>query len=306
MLVVFGSINLDLTYEVASLPKPGETIIASDYRIGPGGKGANQALAAARYGAKTALVGHVGDDANGLRVLNNLKKHEVMTSGIAKHEELPTGMAMITVDKNGENQIVVAPGANNEANESQVPSEILRPGNVLLVQMELPLEQTAMVMKKARQHGAKIIFNLAPVQKIPAALLSLVDILVMNELEAIQCQRDFGMTTSGGYAEQAKRLAEKGKLTCIITCGAAGAVAASKDGKVIEVSAPEIGEIVDTTGAGDCFCGTLAASLHEKESLDDAVRASVAAGTLSCTKPGAQDSYPFKDEIQKWRGKIRA
>lgn len=298
MLIVFGSINLDVTYHVKKLPKPGETVISDNFLIGPGGKGANQALAAARMGAKTAIVAKVGDDASGMRVLNNLKKNEVMTSGVAKADELPTGTATIIVDKKGENQIIYSPGANAEASAEQLPGEILNDKNILLVQMELPLEQTVIGIKNARDNGAKVICNMAPVQKLPAVVLKILDYLILNEQEAVDCLQIMKLKADKNPTNQAMTLAKEGNLTCIITLGEKGCVAVTPDEKIVSIQPPAVENTVDTTGAGDCFCGTFAACLHEGMDLKNSLNYATTAATLSCTRPGAQNSYPFLDEIQ--------
>ncbi|MEM8833384.1 MAG: ribokinase, partial [Pseudomonadota bacterium] len=232
MLVVFGSINLDVTYHVKRLPKQGETVIADRYLIGPGGKGANQALAAARMGVKTALVAKTGDDANSVRVLNNLKRNEVMTSGIAKSDELPTGTSTIIVDKNGQNQIVFVPGANDEISAEQLPPEILHDKNILLVQMETPLEETVIGMKTARDSGAKIIMNMAPVKKVPSVVLKLSDYLIVNEIEAEQVIKNAKLEAGKNPTDQAMALAKEGKTTVIITLGEKGCVAVTPEEKI--------------------------------------------------------------------------
>ncbi len=299
MLIVFGSINLDVTYHVKKLPKRGETVISDNFLIGPGGKGANQALAAARMGAKTALVAKTGDDASGMRVINNLKKNEVMTSGIARDEELDTGTSTIIVDQNGENQIIYSPGANAHASAEQLPAEILNDKNMLLVQMELSLEETMIGIKNARDNGAKIICNMAPVQKLPAVVLKILDYLILNEYEAVDCLKTMKLKHDDDPVKQAITLAKEGNLTCIITLGEKGCVAATPDEKTIAIQPPKIEKTYDTTGAGDCFCGTFAACLHEGFDLKRALNYATTAATLSCTRPGAQSSYPYLSDIEQ-------
>ncbi len=299
MLIVFGSINLDVTYHVKKLPKAGQTVISDHFLIGPGGKGANQALASARMGTKTALVGKVGDDASGMRVLNNLKKNEVMTSGVAKADDNTTGTSTIIVDKNGENQIIYSPGANAEVTADQLPGDILHKKNMLLVQMELPLEQTMIGIKNARDNGAKVICNMAPAQKLPAVVLKIIDYLIINEHEAIDCLKSMKLEVDSDPTKQALTLAREGNLTCVITLASKGCVAVTADEKIFVIQPPPIEKPIDTTGAGDCFCGTFAACLHEGFEMKKALQYAVTAATLSCLRPGAQSSYPYMDDIQK-------
>ncbi len=297
MIIVFGSINVDYAARVETLPAPGETVLSPAYDVYAGGKGANQALACARSGVKTALVGKVGDDATATKILNNLRRNEVITSGVGVSDVLPTGMAFVTTEKSGENQIVVCTGANSDVSATQVPDEVLKDGNVLVLQMEVPLEENLTLMRRAREHGVKVVLNLAPAYHISQKALELVDYLIVNESEAHMIAEIVGIGTSSDYLLLAKALAAKSGHTCVVTMGAGGAVACGADGKGWRVPAHPV-EVVDTTGAGDCFCGTFAASIHAKFALGTALRrASVAAG-LSCTKHGAQESYPYIADIE--------
>ncbi len=297
MIVVFGSINVDYSIRVAEFPAAGQTLLSPSYDTSSGGKGANQSLAAARAGVKTALVGKVGDDAMSTKILNNLRRNEVMTTGVATSDYLPTGMAFVMTNPVGENQIVVCSGANMDVSASQVPDEVLKDGNILLLQMEVPLEENLLLMQRAKERDVKIILNLAPAYQISQKALSLVDYLIVNEGEAREIAKVVGIGDSQDYTLLAKVLAQKSGHTCVITLGAQGAIAFGADGKGWSVPALPV-EVMDTTGAGDCFCGTFAAAIHAKFALGTALRrASVAAG-LSCTKKGAQESYPYIAEIE--------
>lgn len=299
MIIVFGAINMDMQMRIKDFPRPGETILAPSYEMSPGGKGANQALAAARGGVKTALVGKVGDDAMATRILNSLRRNEVMTSGVATSDYLPTGMAVIEVNAKGENQIIVALGANGDVTADQVPDEVLKPGNVLLLQMEVSLQENINLMERAKKHGVKIILNLAPAFRLPQKALELVDYLVVNELEARMMAEAIGIPASQDLMMMAKALSAKGKLDCIITLGSNGAIAMDENGTGWRVPAMDLKEVVDTTGAGDCFCGTLAAAIHSKFALASAMRRASVAASLSCMKKGAQESYPYSADIEE-------
>ncbi len=299
MIIVFGSINMDVNMRVKRFPKAGETVLAHSYTMTPGGKGANQALASARIGAKTALVGKVGDDGAGLRILNYLKRHEVMTSGVATSEEMPTGMATVMRDSAGENSIVVASGANAEVNAEQVPSNILGANNVLLCQMELPLEQNALVMKTAHDTGAKVVMNLAPAIAIPKQLLALVDYLIVNQIEAEQLAKTLKIDAQKNTASLAQKLAKQNNVTCIVTMGGKGVVVAEPNGKGFSFPALKIKQVVDTAGAGDCFCGTFTACLHEGRTLMAAVKMATVASGLSCQTKGIMKSYPYLSDIEE-------
>ena len=299
MIIVFGAINMDMHMRVGSFPRPGETILTPSYDMSPGGKGANQALAAARGGVKTALVGKVGDDAMATRILNNLRRNEVMTSGVATSDYLPTGMAIVETNSAGENQIIVALGSNGDVSNTQVPDEILKPGNVLLLQMEVPLQENIILMERARKFGVKVILNLAPAFHLPQKALELVDYLVVNELEARMMAETIGIPAGQDLMVMAKALSAKGGLDCIITLGSQGAIAMGENGTGWRVPSMALKEVVDTTGAGDCFCGTLAAAIHSKFALASAMRRASVAASLSCMKKGAQESYPYSADIEE-------
>lgn len=298
MIIVFGSINMDVNMEVAVFPKAGETILSPDYEMGPGGKGANQSLAAARNGVKTAIVGKVGDDGMGNRILTNLRRNEVMTSGVATSDFLPTGMAFVVREKTGENLIIVASGANSDVSSAQVPDEILKPGNILLLQMEIPINESFALLERAKKLGVTTILNLAPAFKITQKAMDLLDYLIVNEHEARVMAEAVNISPDQDLMAIAKALALKGSLNCIITLGKDGAVAATEKGDMWRVPALAV-DVVDTTGAGDCFCGTFAASIHEKLGIADALRRASVAASLSCAKTGAQDSYPYIADVEE-------
>lgn len=299
MIIVFGSINMDLNVGLGHFPIPGETVISLDYQTTPGGKGANQALAAARCGQKTALVGKVGDDGMGLRILNALRRNEVLTSGVATSDNLPTGLAIVMREKSGQNRIVLAAGANAEVQSDQVPNEILGPANVLLIQMETPWQQSLEVMKRAKEFGAKIIFNAAPVRRFAAEALEYADYLIVNEIEAVQLGAMFGVPDQRDLSNLAKLLSSKAGGPCIITMGPQGLICVDKNGAGWKIGALPVTKVVDTAGAGDCFCGTFAAAIHNKVALPIALkRASVAAG-LSTLKIGIQESYPYSADVEE-------
>ncbi len=297
MIIVFGSINMDMFVTTERMPEAGETIVCPGFEMSPGGKGANQSLAALRSGAKVALVGRAGDDAMGTRILTGLRREGVMTSGVAISDAYPTGCAFIMRDMKGGNRIVVASGANAEVTADQIPDDILGADNLLLMQMELPPEQTWALLARARACGAMTILNLAPALPIPPAMLQNIDILILNEVEAEQTAKALGLP-AGDVLKTAQALSAKGSLSCVITLGAKGAIAWTKDGRPIHAPPLKIDKVVDTTGAGDAFCGTLAAALHTGYSMDDAMKRAAIAGSLACTKKGAQSSFPYLGDIE--------
>jgi ribokinase len=296
MIVVFGSINADLVMIVDSLPRAGETVLCPSYQVAPGGKGANQAAAAARAGAKVAMFGQVGTDGFGDLAVRALADAGVDTGGVLR-ARAPTGCAAIGVDKAGENQIIVASGANLCARADQVPDALLGPETTLVLQLEVPVEEIARLAARAGRRGARIIFNAAPAGPVPDALLRSVDILVVNEFEAETLCQGIGGQGTGGPVAAARGLAETLGVICAVTLGGEGARAFGPEG-AWTVDALKITP-VDTTGAGDAFVGVLAASLDAARGFEESLhRASVGAG-LACLAEGAQSALPDGAAIDK-------
>jgi len=290
MIVVFGSINVDLIVPVPRLPRAGETVLGGDYAVLPGGKGANQALAARRAGAKVVLAGAVGADSFAGIALDLLRGDGVDTR-LVRVVEQPTGCAAIMVSSEGENTIAVAPGANASARSDQVPDELLGAGTTLVVQMEVPPCETAMLIRRLRTRGGYSLLNLAPAVPIDIALLEEIDLVVANEGEA---------ATTGSDPEQLARRLRQG---LVVTRGAAGALALLRDGIRIEVPALAI-KPVDTTGAGDTFVGVLAAALDLGSPVEAALHRASAAAGLACLARGAQTAMPDEAAIAAAVGRL--
>jgi ribokinase len=292
MILVFGSLNADLVFQVNALPRPGETVLCPGYTLAPGGKGAKQAAAAAKAGATVRMVGHLGDDSFGSFLRGILVEAGVDCAGVAVSDRA-SGIAVIGVEPGGENQIMVGSGANRATNALQVDDAALAPGLTVLCQNEVDPEATFALLERARRRGARTILNLAPAAPLPAAALDALDVLVVNQIEAAMAAGDHG---AGDAEALARALATRHDLTCVVTLGAEGAIALSPGGGFRIGPLPI--EPVDTTGAGDAFVGVLAAALDQGRSLPDALRrASVAAG-LACTRLGAQTSQPRIAEIE--------
>jgi ribokinase len=284
MLLVFGSLNVDLLFQVAALPRPGETVLCPGYAIAAGGKGANQATAAARAGAAVRMIGQVGDDSFGRHAREALVAAGVDCTRVATSAR-PTGTAVIGVDRQGENQIMVASGANLDTDPGQIEETELAPGVTVLCQNELRPAATAALLARAKARGARTILNLAPAEGLPASVLDGLDLLVVNEHEAA-----IAAGAKGAPADLARALAARHDLTCVVTLGSRGALALGRMGNY-RVAALAV-DALDTTGAGDAFVGVLAAALDGALTLPRALRrASVAAG-LACTRIGAQTSQP--------------
>ena len=297
MIVVFGSLNIDIVMAADHLPRPGETVIGADYFLVPGGKGANQACAAARAAKGTetqvAMIGRVGRDDWGGLATELLAEAGVDIAGIGRGARL-TGCASVLVDRAGENAIVVASGANMEASAAQVPDEMLAPGTWLVLQMEVDLAENWALITRARAQGARVLLNVAPAAAVPDAALAAVDVLVVNQIEATMLAEAGGFGPSDPIAT-ARALRAAHGLVAIVTLGAAGAVACSDDG-AFALDALAV-DAVDTTGAGDAFVGILAAGLDRGDGIADAMRrASVGAG-ICCAVAGTQSSVPWAAEI---------
>lgn len=303
MIIVFGSINMDMTLKTPRFPAAEETVISTSYTLSPGGKGANQSLAAARAGAKVALIGRIGDDAAGTRILNTLRRNGVNTSGVTQ-TELPTGCAILVHDESGEKRTVIASGANSLISEEQVPGEILNKSALVLLQMEIPPEQNWKMLERAKKRGAQTMLNLSHDIHIPKDMFPLLDTMIVNQLQVRQIAKKLGMSADDNLPVIAKAMARLGNFTCIVTLGSKGTLALTPEGDMWEVEALPIPEEVDHTGADDCYCGTLAACLQANMDLPTALRHASAAASLSCMKIGAQDSYPYLGDIEEAVKKI--
>lgn len=290
MIIVFGSINLDLVARVPRMPQPGETLSGSTFAMFPGGKGANQALAARRAGARVAMYGAVGRDAFAEPALASLTAAGVVQDGVAR-VDAPTGVALIHVDAKGENAITVVAGANGHAAAAGVPTAELCATATLLMQLEVPLAEVRALAATAT--AARVVLNAAPAQPLPAALLDLLDVLIVNEHEAAAIGTALALpATAAGFAVA---LQQRHGCATVVTLGAAGALAATGDG-FYRVAAPPT-EVVDTTGAGDAFCGALAAALDRGSAWPRALAEAIAAGSLACRRAGAQPALPVQDAI---------
>jgi ribokinase len=290
-IAVVGSLNLDLVVRVPRLPGPGETVSGGDVFRNPGGKGANQAVAAARLGRRVAMVGCVGDDQAGRDLLASLAADRVNTSYVRVVDGVSSGAAFITVSEDGENQIVVSPGANARLTTEDVHAAgaALRMAAVTLMQLEIPLEAVAAA---ARTAGGRVVLNPAPAQALPEELLREVDVLVPNRVELAQ----LAAAPVPGTVAEAAALAQRLPVhAVVVTLGTDGALIV-EHGHANHVPAVPV-RTVDTTAAGDAFCGGLADALAAGAALEDAARWAVRVAAAACTRPGAQASLPTPAEV---------
>jgi ribokinase len=294
-VTVLGSLNMDISVTVPRLPGPGATVLGSAARFTPGGKGANQAVATARLGAQTRMVGCVGDDEFGRRLLAALRAEGVDAGGVRVVAEVPTGLAMIAVDESGENLITVSPGANHQVGPADVAEAGARPRDVLVISAEIPVPAIRSALAQAR--GMLCVLNLAPVPETEAAALvadGVPDWLVVNETEAaaVLGRPAAGLADAGRAAAE---LVAAGSRHAVVTAGAHGAALAGPDGTDtipgFRVTA------VDTVGAGDTFVGALAVALAAGVPAPQAVRAASAAGAAAVTRHGAQTAMPKPADI---------
>jgi ribokinase len=298
VIVVFGSLNVDFVTRVAAIPAPGETVLGPSYAVIPGGKGANQALAAARAGANVTMLGAVGEDAFAGIALAGLLAAGVECGSLAR-VAAPTGAAFIAVDDAGRNAIVVAAGANGLARADALEGLGLGAGDILLTQRETPEPETLRAARIARAAGARVILNAAPSGGFDPALLAAIDILVVNEHEALEVARACGLSSDDPDAI-ARGIDARFGVATLVTLGAQGALGWTGGVRRAVPALPV--EVVDTTAAGDAFCGVLAAALHAGLGFSAALQRGVVAGSLACTKAGAQPGLPFADDIDRALG----
>jgi ribokinase len=299
-IVVVGSLNMDLVVQVPIIPAPGETVLGDNFATIPGGKGANQAVAAARLGAKVSLIGRVGNDAFGEQLLANAQREGIDVTHVGRDETAASGVAMIAVDANGQNSIAVASGANYRLTAAQVHAAwaALPHVDLLVMPLETPLETIETAVALANQSGAKVILNPAPAQKLPPHILAGVDVLVPNEPETAQLT-DMPINTGAETRLAAQELLNLGVSHVVLTLGSRGAlVLDGTTGQFTEVT-PYPVTVVDTTAAGDAFVAGLAVGLGEGRSLVKAAQFANAVGALAVTKQGAQPGMPFREEVDR-------
>lgn len=282
-IVVIGSINMDLVTQTQVVPRLGETVLGTSFSTTPGGKGANQAVAAARLKADVTMIGAVGNDSFGKELLSHLENQGIFTENVEPVTHKETGIASITI-ANHDNSIIVVPGANACVTEELIEKyeDVIAKSDTMLLQLEIPLSAVIKAAELAKKHGIRVILNPAPYQDLPEELLKLVDYITPNEYEAEELLK----------ASNLKNLQEK----LIITRGAEG-VSYFESGSEKYISSYKV-EVVDTTGAGDSFNGAFAVALSEGKTLEEACSFAVAVGALAVTKLGAQSGMPTREQVE--------
>lgn len=298
-IVVVGSLNMDLVVFTPRHPQIGETILGTRFQTNPGGKGANQAVAAARLGAPVKMIGKLGNDPFGDQLLASLQSNSVDTSRVLRTSDCATGTALITVDAAGENTIIVVPGSNMHllAEDIERDEAVIAGSSQLILQLEVPLATVLRAAQIAHEHGVKVIFNPAPAQALPQELLNLVDILVVNESETAiltGCPVDSEST----LFTAAQRLKKMIPAELVLTLGEKGCWWMGEQD--IRKLPPFPVQAIDTTAAGDAFIGGLAVALLENQPILDALRRGNAAGALAVTRRGAQLSLPGRTELEEF------
>ncbi|GBC72333.1 Ribokinase [archaeon HR03] len=298
-VVVVGSLHMDLIVKLARIPAKGETVIGGSFQLSPGGKGANQAVAAARLGASVAIVGRVGSDLFGDLLLERLRKENVATDYVVKDVETHSGVALIMVDKDGNNLIAVASGADARCSPSDVDAaeNVIASSKAILTQLEIPLAAVERGVAIARRHEVPVILNAAPAQRLPRRLLEMVDVVVANRIEA-SVLTGVRVNDVSSAVRAGKRLLAMGVKYAVVTLGRRGAVTVDRKETVylrgVKVKA------VDATGAGDAFCGALAFGLVRGIKIHDAAELANNAAALATTKLGAQEAMPTLAELHKF------
>lgn len=295
-IIVVGSLNADLVVRTPRFPQPGETISGEDLQVILGGKGANQAVAAARHGAQVAMLGRVGKDNFGDFLLDNLRQNDVGVQYVQR-DNASTGTAIIVVDSNGQNSIVLSAGANGKVSLEDVNAASFADLRLLLLQLEIPIPTVFAAAQRAHKEGMQVILNPAPAKQLPEELISLADYLIPNETE-LGLLTDMDVHDLPSAERAAKSLIERGVKNVIVTLGSKGALIVSP-AQTTHVETFKV-NVVDTTAAGDAFIGGFGYSLLQNKSLAEAARYGCACGALATTTFGAQPSLPTKEEVEQF------
>lgn len=297
--LVIGSLNMDMTVKVEELPKLGETIFGNDFYESCGGKGANQAVAVSKLGMKTEMIGMVGKDSQGEKLIQNLNKYGIISDNVIKSDEL-TGRAIITVDKKGDNNIIVIPGSNFKITKEHIQDkqDVIASSDVVILQNEIPSETVEFSLLKAKELGKITIFNPAPARKLSGEVFKNADYLILNETEM---EEIFEIKFNDKeYTEKISiKKKEYGIKNIILTLGDKGSILFSEDNNIKKYDVYKV-KAVDTTAAGDSFIGAFTMKICEIGNPDEAIKYATAVSAIVVTRQGAQDSIPTREEIEKF------
>lgn len=295
-IVVIGSSNTDMVVKSSKLPAPGETVIGETFLMNPGGKGANQAVAAARLGGKVVMAARIGNDVFGKQAISQFELEKIDTAYVSVDEELPSGVALINVDANGENCISVAPGSNSKLSPDNLEQllENINPSDIALLQLEIPIGTAVFAIRKCFDKKSRVILNPAPASPLPEDLFPCLYLITPNETEA-GLLTGVQVTDRHSAEQAARQLRAKGVSNVIITLGSKGAFLLTDSFSGL-IAAPQV-TAVDSTAAGDCFNGAVAVALAEEMPLEKAVAFASKAAALCVTKLGAQSSMPYRNEM---------
>ena len=295
-IVVIGSCNTDMVVKANRLPIPGETILGGTFYMNPGGKGANQAISASRLGAEVTFISKIGYDLFGLQALEIYKSEKINTDFIFTDSKSPSGVALISVDSFGENSIIVAPGANRSLSTEDISKAVSKivEADIILIQLEIPMEAVEYAVELANRYGKKIILNPAPASGLSDSFLSNIHAILPNRIEA-EMLSGVKVTDIESAHRAAQIIGERGIENVVITLGKEGAYV--KEGEMYTLLPAKEVEAIDTTGAGDVFCGAFSVYLSEGHSLTDAVKFANIAASLAVTRIGAQSAIPYRSEI---------
>lgn len=298
MLIVFGTIYQDILFAGDAPVGEDAVIYANNAHLQSGGSALNQALAAVRSGPKTAIISKTGKDFYSDRIIQKARQAGITTTGVGHSTETHTGLHACLYRPDGQRQSFIFRGANDEITHDQIPDEILVEKNMILVQTDAPMKETATLLQRAKSRGVKTIMNLAPIIDLSRKALENLDYLIVNHREAAGLADKLGLSVSDQSLQIAQALAAEGKMNCILTLGAKGSVAVTKDGKAWSVDALAIENFVDKNGAEDAYAGTFAACIYNGLPLPRAMKRASIAASLTCAKAGSQDAFPYMDDIE--------
>ncbi|HPG20076.1 MAG TPA: ribokinase [Flexilinea sp.] len=296
-IFVIGSLNMDLVFNYDIFPEKGETVVGESFMINEGGKGANQAIASARQGAKVMMVGCVGNDLYGRKLIETMNRNNVDVSNIRIHQSESTGTALIMVGENN-NRIIIIPGANSRTSKRQIYPVFskVEKGDILLCQMEIPCETVFFALEEAKKQGMFTILNPAPAKNIPDNIYQYIDLIIPNETEA-KTISGISCNDEDSYKKTIEYFCNKGVREVIITLGEKGAVYGAK--KTFAIFSSHPAQIIDTTAAGDTFVGTIAAEVSKGKQVSESVDKACIAASIAISRHGAMQSIPTEAEIQE-------